>query len=254
MTKASSVAGHMSRDHVVVFKMPSLRTELATMAMRRALAAEAVGVFLFVFLAAGTVLVTGLAERMSAARILVVALAHGLAFGLAVAGAGALSGGHLNPAITFGAVVARKMTAVSGVLYMAAQMLGAVAATLLLKLVVPNALANGLGAHSLATRLAPEAAVIVEMVLTCALVVAFFTTSTPQARHLAPVALGSVMVLAHLFAMGLTGASLNPARSFGPALISGVWTSHWIYWMGPLMGGVLGAMVWKYGMADTKNA
>jgi aquaporin TIP len=194
------------------------------------------------------------AERLSAARILLVALAHGLAFGLAVAGARSMSAGHLNPAITLGAVVARQMSFARGALYVAAQLLGAIGAALLLKLVVPGAVVNGLGAHALGARVAPEGAVVIEAVLSCALVVAYFATSTPQTRHLAPVALGATVVLAHLFGMGLTGPSMNPARTFGPALLTGGWASHWVYWVGPLVGGGLAAVLWKWGVADRTTA
>jgi MIP family channel proteins len=254
MTKASSIADHMS-TRVVVFRMPSLRAEFASVAMRRALLAEALGMFLFVFLAAGAAVATAgvVAERLSASQVLVLALAHARAFGLAVAGAAALSGGHLNPAITLAAMVARRMSAARAVMYMMAQMIGATAAIVLLKMVVPNALTNGLGLHTLGARVTPEAAVVVEMVLTCALVMAFFATSTYQ-RHLMPMALGATVLLAHLFGMGLTGPSMNPARSFGPALVTGMWTGQWVYWVGPLMGGVLAAIMWENGLGGTKDS
>jgi aquaporin TIP len=182
----------------------------------------------------------------------VVALAHGLAFALAVAASSRLSGGPLNPAITAGAVLAGRMPATVGTLYAGAQVVGAVAAAVLLKLVVPGAAANGLGTHVLGAKVAPEAAVVVEGVVTFALVLAFLATAS-VARATAPPVLGAVIALGHLFAMPLTGASMNPARSFGPALVAGAWTAHWVYWLGPLLGAGLAALAWKWAFADGRE-
>jgi MIP family channel proteins len=246
-------------DHVLVLRMPSLRTELASPAMRRALAAEALAMLLFVFFAAGTaVMITGvLADRLAPARILVVAIAHAVAFGLAVAAATAFSGGHVNPAISVAAVMAGRMPAQRGLMYVAAQLAGAVAGAMLLKMLVPGAITSGLGSHALGARVTTEAAVVIEMLMTCALVYTFFLTATSARRELRPLVLGAFVLLAHLFGAGLTGASMNPARTFGPALLTGAWASHWVYWIGPLLGAALAAILWRWAgarAADTDEA
>jgi MIP family channel proteins len=242
-------------DHILVLRMPSFAAELGSPAMRRALAAEALGMLLFVFFAAGTAVMTAgaLADRTSAARMLVVAVAHALAFGVAVAGATAFSGGHVNPAITIAAVMAGRMPARRGAMYVVAQLTGAAVAAALLKMLVPGAVANGLGSHAVGTRVTSEAAVLLEMIMTSTLVVAFFLSATSARRELRPVVLGSVVLLAHLFGAGLTGASMNPARTFGPALLSGAWSGHWIYWLGPLMGSALAAVLWRWGWARAEK-
>ena len=236
-------------DHLLVLRVPSLRTELASPAMRRALAAEALAMLLFVFFAAGTAVMTGsaLADRLAPARILVVAVAHAVAFGLAVAAATAFSGGHVNPAISVAAVMAGRMPARRGAMYVAAQLTGAIAGAMLLKMLVPGAIANGLGTHAVGTRVTMEGALVIEMIMTCALVVTFFLTASSARRELRPLVLGAFVLLAHLFGAGLTDASMNPARTFGPALLSGAWANHWVYWTGPLMGAALAAMVWRWG-------
>lgn len=238
-------------DHLLVLRVPSLRTELASPAMRRALAAEALAMLLFVFFAAGTAVMTtgALADRLAPARILVVAVAHAVAFGLAVAAATAFSGGHVNPAISVAAVMAGRMPARRGVMYVAAQLAGAVAGAMLLKMLVPGAIANGLGTHAVGARVTTEAALVIEMIMTGALVFTFFLTATSDRRELRPLVLGAFVLLAHLFGAGLTGASMNPARTFGPALLTGAWAHHWVYWTGPLMGAALAAMLWRWGGA-----
>jgi aquaporin TIP len=236
----------------VVLKFPLvvnlMKGELASMGARRAMAAEFLGTLLFVFLAAGTMVVTGgiLAERLSSARLLVVALAHAVAFAVFVAAAGPLSGGHLNQAITIATMATGRMNIARGAMYLVAQMLGAAIAAYLIRLVVPGAMQNGMGTTGLAPRVTPEAGFIVEAILTFALVVAYFATGTKAARPVAPLALGVMVLIGQLFALALTGASMNPARSFGPAFVAGAWAGHWIYWAGPIMGGLLAAVVWEW--------
>jgi aquaporin TIP len=235
-------------DHILVLRVPSFPAELASPAMQRALAAEALGMLLFVLFAAGTAVMTAgvLADRLSAGRILVVAIAHALAFGLAVAGAMAFSGGHVNPAITIAAVMAGRMPPRRGAMYIVAQLAGAVVAAMLLKMLVPGAVAHGLGSHTIGARVTTEAALVLEMIMTATLVVTFLLTAGSPRRELRPLMLGAIVLLAHLFGAGLTGASMNPARTFGPALVSGMWAGHWVYWIGPLMGSASAAVLWRW--------
>ena len=234
---------------VVKLRSPAatLKDELASAEARRALMGEFMGSLLFVIFGAGAVALTGglLAERLDSARLLVIALAHGLAFTLLVAAMLPISGGHLNPAVTFAAMVARRISFAKGVLYMVAQCAGAVAGAMLLTLMLPAGITGGLGANALAVKVSLGSGLTTEIVVTFMLVSAMLATtmtmSRPAAAGLAIV--GLTCVLAHLFAVPLTGGSMNPARSFGPALVTGAWKDQWIFWVGPLAGAALAACI-----------
>jgi MIP family channel proteins len=211
------------------------------MTFRPALA-EGIATFLFVFLGAGTVVVTGgLAGEgatPSSARLLAIALAHGLAIALLVAAAGHISGGHINPAVTIGAWVAKKISLMQGIQYIVFQVVGGILAALLLAALLPTATLGdgGIGSHALGKGVAQWQGLLIEMVLTFVLVgVVFSTAMDPKgAATIAPLAIGLTVLVDHLIAVPLTGASMNPARTLGPALASGNWgTEWWIYWVGP---------------------
>ena len=251
----------LSDRGMVVVKLRSPATtvkhELASAEARRALMGEFLGSLLFVIFGAGTVAVTGglLGERLDSARLLVVALAHGIAFMLLVAAMQPISGGHLNPAVTFAAVVARRMSATRGGLYMLAQCAGAVAAAFILTVVIPSS-AGTFATQALAPRVSLGGALMLEIIVTFMLVSAMLATVIAPARPaaLGLAAIGLTCVLAHLFAGPLTGASMNPARSFGPAFVSGSWKYQWIFWIGPLAGAALAACVHELFFTRDKRA
>jgi glycerol uptake facilitator-like aquaporin len=136
-----------------------------------------------------------------------------------------------------------------GVIYMAAQLIGAVVGVLLLDLLIVDAVTDpsNLGATGVndAAVESTGAAVVIEAVLTFVLVFTVFATAIDNRGlgHVAPIAIGFAVFIDHFVGVPLTGASMNPARSFGPALISGEWEDQWVYWIGPLIGaGVAGAL------------
>ena len=216
----------------------------------RATLAEFIATLLFIFLGAGTVVVTGglMNEGLTSARLVAIALAHGFAIALLVAATAKVSGGHINPAVTFGALVTGKINGAKAVMYVVAQLVGAIVGALLLKLVIPAAAQGNLGAHGLGPNVTVGGGLVAEIVLTFALVfVVFATAMDPKGLgHLAPAAIGLTVLVDHLIGVPVTGASMNPARSFGPALVAGAWNNHWIYWIGPLVGGALAALVYEF--------
>lgn len=218
--------------------------------MWRPALAEGIGTLLFVFLGAGTVVVTGglLGETLTSARLLAIALAHGLAIALLVAATARISGGHLNPAVTFGALTTGKISVRKAIAYVIAQLAGAIGAALLLQAIIPQALQGSLGAHGLGPGVSVGGGLLTETILTFTLVfVVFATAMDPKGPgHLAPMAIGLAVLVDHLLGVPLTGASMNPARSFGPALAAGVWANHWIYWAGPLIGAALAAFAYEW--------
>lgn len=218
----------------------------------RAVFAEFIATLLFVFVGVGTVVVVtgviGANPGSDVAALTAIAFAHGLAIALLVAGTAKISGGHINPAVTFGAVITGRMKLSTGGLYVAAQLAGAVIGALLVKAAVVGQFEGNLGAHALNLEVLDGvgAGVLVEAVLTFVLVFTVFATAMDKRgmANLAPIAIGLAVLVDHLVGVPLTGASMNPARSFGPALVAGFWDDHWVYWLGPLIGGGLAALVY----------
>ncbi|MBI4202080.1 MAG: MIP family channel protein [Chloroflexi bacterium] len=213
----------------------------------RAAAAELIATLLFVFIGAGTVVSSSMLGAMDSAQLVAIAVAHGLAIGVMAAATGHLSGGHINPAVTVASVVTRKIGLAKGGLYIIAQLIGASVGAFLLVVVIPEGAQGGLGSHSLGNGVTPAGGLIIEVVLTFVLVFVIFATAVDSRGPgvIAPVAIGFAILIIHLVAVPLTGASVNPARSFGPALAAGQWADHWIYWVGPLVGGSLAAIVYQ---------
>ncbi len=133
---------------------------------------------------------------------------------------------------------------------MAGQIVGAVIGALLLEAALVSQFEGNLGAHALNLDVleGEEAGLLVEAVLTFLLVFTVFATAMdPRGlANLAPVAIGLAILVDHLVGVPLTGASMNPARSFGPALVADFWDDHWVYWLGPLIGGGLGALAYYF--------
>jgi aquaporin Z len=210
----------------------------------RPVAAEFVGTFVFVFVGCGVVVVDSL--RGGLFGVGGIALAHGLGLAVAVTLAMPISGGHLNPAVTFALWTAGRMDLRRAAFYVAAQLLAAVAAVLVIRAVFPGGgAASSLGVPRIAPDLSVTAAVFVEAVLTFFLVSAVFGTAvSPHAPHVGGFAIGLTLVPAIFVAGPLTGAALNPARALGPALVAADWHGHVAYWIGPLLGAAVAAFVW----------
>lgn len=207
--------------------------------------AEAVGTATLIFIGAGSII----ADQMSGGRVGVagIALAHGLAIATMVAATGHISGGHLNPAVTAGFVLTGRLPLRQGIAYGLAQLLGATVAALLLAASFPEAAhrAVHLGTPALGGGVTATTGSVVEAILTFFLVFVIFGTAVDSRgpRAIAPLMIGLVIVMDILGGGVLTGAAMNPARAFGPALVSGTWDNQIVYWIGPLIGGCAAAYV-----------
>lgn len=205
---------------------------------------------MFVFLGAGSVVVTGGLPNgtLDPARLVAIALAHGLAIALLVYATTNISGGHINPAVTFAAWLTRKISAARGLMFMVAQLGGAVVGALLLLAAIPDAADTNLGAHALGPDVSVGMGFVMEVVVTFVLVFVIFATAVDPGGigNRAPLAIGLAVLVDHLVAVPITGASMNPARSFGPALVAGEWSYHWIYWVAPLLGGAVAGLVYEF--------
>jgi aquaporin TIP len=199
------------------------------------------------FFGAFTLVFAGIGAIAVGADLTGVAFAHGLAIAIMVSALGHISGGHFNPAVTFGFLVTRRITPALAGVYWAVQLAGAVAASLLLKWLYPgDALAAGVPSVHRIT--AGEAAVI-EAILTFFLVLVVFATAVdPRGtfKSIAGLAIGLTITM-DIYAGGLlTGAAMNPARAFGPQLVGGHWTDGWVWYVGPLVGGALAALLYEW--------
>jgi aquaporin TIP len=211
----------------------------------RPLAAEFLGTFGFVFIGAGAVVMN--VARTGTVGLFGIAVAHGLAFAIMVTATMPISGGHLNPAVTFAVWMAGRIDLRKAILYVVAQLLAAVVAVLCVKWLFPvsAAQATSLGVPRIGPDIQLTGAVILEAILTLFLVSAVFGTAvSSQAPKVGGFAIGLVLVFDILVGGPLTGAAVNPARAFGPALVAMDWHGHLIYWVGPLLGAAVAAFVW----------
>lgn len=200
--------------------------------------AEFIGTFALIFVGIGAIKTAG-------HDVLAVALAHGLTIAAFVSATMHISGGHLNPAVTFGLVCSGHMTLGAAIRYWISQLLGAIAAAwICLWLFDRDVIVNG--TPQLAINLTPGQGVLVEAILTFFLVFVVHGTGVDErGRRVAGLAIGATITLDILFGGALTGAAMNPARVFGPALVAGFWKAHYVYWLGPLIGGALGGLVYR---------
>lgn len=206
--------------------------------------AEFVGTFGLVFVGGAAIMIA--VQTQASNALLDVAVAHGLILAIMVTATMRISG-HLNPAVTLGFLAARRIEPIMAVVYIIAQLLAAAVAAYALKAIFPAAIAatTRLGGQSVALDVTTGQAILAEAIATFFLTFAVFGTAVdPAAPKVGGFAIGLV-VTADILAIGpLTGASMNPARSFGPAVVSGVLEGQMIYWIGPIIGSVIAAVLY----------
>jgi len=221
--------------------------ELGTSRLYRTALAEGITLFLFVFIGCGSVVAMA-RETSPGAALICIATAHGLTIAALAGATSAISGGHINPAVTAAMVATGKITIIRGAVYVGAQLLGAVLGAAVLWGVVPLEWRGTLGSHTINPELSPFQALIIEIILTFTLVFVIFGNAVDAKGHgtIAPILIGFTVTADILCGGYFSGGSMNPARSFGPALISGTWEYHWVYWLGPILGGVLAGIVYHF--------
>lgn len=207
--------------------------------------AEFVGTFALTFIGGATIITSPLVQ--SQATVLSVALAHGLILALLVSATMSISGGHLNPAVTTGFLVTRRIDPMMAVIHWIAQFLGAIIAAYMLKALMPSAVAQVtlLGGQRISADTTLLQAIGLEAIATFFLVFVVFGTAVDQrGPKLGGMAIG-LTIAADILAIGpLTGGSMNPARSFGPAVVTHVFEGQTAYWVGPLLGGIVAALLY----------
>jgi len=223
---------------------------------RQKVIAEGVGTFALVFVGAGTILSLQGSLDAGGTRV-AIALAHGLTIAVMVTTFGHITGGHFNPAVTLGILTARKIDPDLAVKYIAAQVLSAALAAAALIAIYPDPAQWGgtnIGNPEPSPLLNEGQVILVEAILTFFLVMAVMGTGVDKRGAwgaVAGLAIGLTIVFDILMGGALTGAAMNPARSFGPTLIAfaagvnstgggvGLWANHLLYWVGPVLGGVM---------------
>ncbi len=215
----------------------------------RAATAEFIGTFAFFTIGAGTVVLAFDPGFQGAVGLLGIAAAHGIALAVMVTVFGGISGGHLNPAVTIGVWVGGKIETGRALWYLLAQLLAAVCTGVVLKYIFftqEQWEPSNLGTPGLDPTVAPGRAILIEAILTFVLVITVWGTGVdPRGAKVGGFAIG-LAVFADIMVGGpLTGAAMNPARHFGPALLSGSWANWWVYWAGPLIGGIVASLVYR---------
>ncbi len=231
----------------------------------KACLAEFIGTFFLCFCGIAAILSN---HSGSGAGLVGIALAHGVAIAIAVSLFGGVSGGHFNPAVTGGMLATGRIKAPSAVAYIFSQCLASVAAAFLCTTIFqdlnPDAITEAKlgiplpGADTDGGWLISSGTVLLaEFIMTFLLVTAVFGTmvdSRGAVVNIGGLAIGLTMTIDILAGGHITGASMNPARSFGPALVHGFFELHHLYWIGPLTGGIVAALVYQHLILDEKNA
>jgi len=220
----------------------------------RAWFAEAIATYALVFFGPLSVIVSAamFGDGLSIEGIIMISLGHGAAIGLMVYSFGHISGAHINPAVTIPMIITKKIGVKDGIGYIISQLIGGILAAFSLKMILPE-----IGAKvNFGTQGGPSdflnndamAAVGVEIILTFFLVTVIFMTAVHKkaSAGFAGLSIGGMIFLLHLVGVPLTGASMNPARTLGPALASGFWEFHWIYWIAPIIGGIIAGIIMNY--------
>jgi aquaporin Z len=217
----------------------------------RKVLAELVGTFLFMSIGYLSVAASGVAGTPN---LLVVPFSFGLGLLAAIFAVGHISGGHFNPAVTVGMILDKRTTPVVGAGYIIAQVIGAIGAAAIV-LVAVNQAAVTAGVTAPGEGITDVGALIIEIAMTAAFL-AVILAATKRSPALAALAIPLTLVAIHFASATLSGASVNPARSIGSALVGGDLSALWIYLVGPTIGGIVGWGIWKAvdGGADPAEA
>jgi aquaporin Z len=212
----------------------------------RAIVAELTGTFFLVFAGVGAIVSN--AFRPDSVGLLGIAAAHGIALAVAVSATMNVSGGHLNPAVTVGLLSIGRIDARTAAQYVGAQLAGAILAALAIKGLYPHmaGVNTHLGTPMLATDISLAKGIAIEAILTFMLAFAIMGTAVdPAAPKIGGFGIGLVVFFDILAGGQMTGAAMNPARAFGPALASNTWIAHVVYWIGPILGAVIGFQLYE---------
>jgi MIP family channel proteins len=229
-----------------------LKAAMQIETMIRKSVAELVGTFAFFFAGISAIINVGAFPSTNPgwpAGLLVVAFAHGIMLAIMISTLGAISGGHFNPAVSFGLFAGKVIDLPTMVSYWIAQLIGGTLAALAAKSIFTSVQygLSHIGLPTLGAGVDSGTALFLEAVLTFFLVLSVYGTAVdPRHPPIGGLGIGLTVFVDILIGGPLTGASMNPARSFGPALVSNYWNNHLIYWLGPLVGALIAGLLYSY--------
>ncbi|XP_078690963.1 aquaporin-8-like [Branchiostoma floridae x Branchiostoma belcheri] len=214
--------------------------------------AEFFGVVILVFT---TTMVTGYSTTGGNLWLIAVALTSGFTVTLIMVSISHISGAHLNPAVTLGVTLAGGVNVLQAICYVISQLLGGMVGAAFTKAILPNGTYAGCsgGAHALGGGVSVPGAVLCETLLTMILVLTVLLAAVDSATSgsaLPPLAIGLAVLVGILAGGPFSGGSMNPARAFGPAVAAGVWKDHYVWWVGPLLGGLAGGIIYRLFLAS----
>jgi MIP family channel proteins len=220
-------------------------SQIATTAFYQALLSEFIGTMLLTLICTST----GLPIATASVPGLHGALVAGFIIATVVVGFGHISGAHINPAVTISFLVSCEIDVVRAFCYIGMQLLGAITGSYLLIFLAPSHAQGNLGVNTITEGVTISQAIVVESIITfilCNTVHAICDKQREDIGGSKALAVGLSIIVGCLFGGPYTGASMNPARSFGPAVVMNSWQNHWVYWVGPLIGSVVAAIMYTY--------
>ncbi|XP_050457112.1 aquaporin AQPAn.G-like [Cataglyphis hispanica] len=215
--------------------------------------AEILGTFLLVFLGCASCV-----TWQDAPTVVHIAFTFGLAVASLAQVLGPISGCHVNPAVSLGLMISGNCSFLKTVSYIVCQCCGAIAGAAVLKLIIPKTQVTngGLGATALGNSVSMSQGIVVEAIITFLLVLVVHAVTDAKrsdTKGWAPLAIGLTITAAHMAAVPITGSSMNPARTLGPAVVLDEYQNVWIYWVGPLVGGCLAGGVYRMGLRANRE-
>lgn len=226
---------------------PPMIAEVRTLELWRAVIAECLATVFYVFLVCGAYSPwTG--KSLTQEGQLTISLVAGFAMAILIHSFGQVSGGHVNPAVTVSLAVTRRVSPLRAAMFVLAQLGGGIAGAALLYGATSSGFSGDLGATGVHKVITPWQGLGIEFLLTFVVVFVFFASVNPYRRSFGnpAVAVGLAYLACTLVGLPLTGASMNPARSLGPAFVKNKWDAHWVYWVAPLLGGVTAGLIYEY--------
>ncbi|XP_018903311.2 aquaporin AQPcic isoform X2 [Bemisia tabaci] len=247
----------IEKPHTVISRVIGVPDVKNWPMLTRCLIAEFIGTLLLVLIGCMSIAFSKTDNFLDVVKI---ALTFGLIIATMVQSIGHVSGCHINPAVTCGLAISGHISLIKAVLYIVVQCLGAVVGAIILSEISPSSgfgKGGNLGVTTVSAELSAKQGFIVEAIITFVLILVVQSVCDVRRTDLkgsVGVAIGFAITCCHLAAIKYTGASMNPARSFGPALVSGIWDNHWVYWAGPILGGVVAGLIYTGVFRVTKGS